>query len=219
VRHCIRDFVRIVSETLPVPEPVYEFGALQVPGQEEFADLRPLFPGKRYVGCDMRQGPGVDVVADLHDLTLESGCAGTVIVMETLEHVEFPWKAMEGVHRLLRDGGLLVISSVMNFPIHAHPNDYWRFTPEAFRSLMRDFPVAHADFAGDDEFPHTVVGVARKSTEPLPPEFFAALEQWKRRWYYRDGNWRRDLKRTLLLFVPPIVRMVLPRRLARALWR
>ena len=216
MRKSIRSFVQMISETLPVPEPVYEFGALQVEGQEGFADLRPLFPGKQYVGCDMREGPGVDVVADLHDLTLESGCAGTVLMMDTLEHVEFPWKAMEGVHRVLRDGGLLVMSSVMNFPIHAHPNDYWRFTPEAFRSLMRDFPVAHADFAGDDEFPHTVVGVARKSTEPLPPEFFAGLERWKRQWYFLEGNSWRNRKK---MFLPPILHGHFLRKLAATLRR
>ena len=27
----------------------------------------------------------------------------------------------------------------MNFPIHGYPNDYWRFTPEAFRALAADF--------------------------------------------------------------------------------
>ncbi len=42
------------------PEPIVEIGSLQVPGQEGFADLRPLFPGRCYVGCDLRPGPGVE---------------------------------------------------------------------------------------------------------------------------------------------------------------
>lgn len=108
MRKSIRSFIQMVSETLTVPEPIYEFGSLQVEGQEGFADLRPLFPGKRYVGCDMREGPGVDLVMDLHDLRLEDGAAGTVLMMDTLEHVEFPREAMAGVHRILREDGLLV---------------------------------------------------------------------------------------------------------------
>lgn len=216
MRKSIRSFIQMVSETLTVPEPIYEFGSLQVEGQEGFADLRPLFPGKRYVGCDMREGPGVDLVMDLHDLRLEDGAAGTMLMMDTLEHVEFPREAMAGVHRILREDGLLVMSSVMNFPIHAHPNDYWRFTPEAFRSLMRDFPVAHADFAGDEEFPHTVVGVARKGTQPLPPEFFDALDRWKKRWYFLEGNSWRNRKKMLL---PPILHGHFLRKLAATLRR
>jgi hypothetical protein len=60
MRESIKQFVKIAADTLPILEPIYEFGALQVPGQEGFADLRPIFAGKEYVGCDMREGPGVD---------------------------------------------------------------------------------------------------------------------------------------------------------------
>jgi hypothetical protein len=60
VRLPIKDFVSIVAETLPITAPVYEFGALQVPGQEGFADLRPCFPHHEYLGTDIRAGAGVD---------------------------------------------------------------------------------------------------------------------------------------------------------------
>ncbi len=58
----IKRFAEICSQTLPVFEPIYEFGALQVEGQEGFADLRSFFPGKSYIGTDFREGPGVDVI-------------------------------------------------------------------------------------------------------------------------------------------------------------
>ena len=74
-------------------EPIYEFGALQLPGLEEFADLRPFFRGKSYVGCDMREGRGVDKVLNLHNIDLPDESVGTVITLDTLEHVEFPHKA------------------------------------------------------------------------------------------------------------------------------
>ena len=87
MRKSLKDFARIVAETLPAAEPIYEFGARQVAGQERFADLRPLFPGKIYVGCDMRPGPGVNRVLDLHALDLPSDSVGTVLCFDTLEHV------------------------------------------------------------------------------------------------------------------------------------
>ena len=70
MRKNVIDFARIVSSTLETIEPVYEFGSLQVKGQVGFADLRPLFPRKKYVGCDMQQGPGVDMIIDLHKTEL-----------------------------------------------------------------------------------------------------------------------------------------------------
>jgi hypothetical protein len=47
MRESIKQFVEIVADMLPILEPIYEFGALQVPGQEGFADLRPIFAGKK----------------------------------------------------------------------------------------------------------------------------------------------------------------------------
>jgi len=58
MRQNIKDFVSIVSKQLPIIEPIYEFGSFQVSEQIGLADLRPLFPEKEFVGCDMRAGPG-----------------------------------------------------------------------------------------------------------------------------------------------------------------
>ena len=135
MRQTIKDLVSIVVSTLPIKEPIYEFGSLQVSGQEGFADLRPLFPGKEYVGVDMRQGIGVDQILNLHKINLPQESVGTVICLDTLEHVEYPHRALEEIHRVLKPDGIAIISSVMYFPIHDHPDDYWRFTPEAFRSF------------------------------------------------------------------------------------
>ena len=57
-------FCNLVAKTLDCPDPIVEFGSYQVEGQEGYANLRALFSGKEYVGCDMRPGPGVDRVED-----------------------------------------------------------------------------------------------------------------------------------------------------------
>src|SRR5208337_314921 len=43
--------------------------------------------GQVYVGCDMRPGPGVDRVEDVSASNLPDGSAGTVLCIETFEHV------------------------------------------------------------------------------------------------------------------------------------
>lgn len=60
-----------------------EIGAFQVAGQEKISDLRPLFPGKTYVGCDMQTGPGVDRLEDIHNLSFRSGQVGTFLLADT----------------------------------------------------------------------------------------------------------------------------------------
>ena len=81
-RESIVEFARICARTLPLIDPVYEFGSFQVEGQVGFADMRPLFSAKQYVGADMRTGPWVDVVLNLHHLDLPSESVAASAVKE-----------------------------------------------------------------------------------------------------------------------------------------
>lgn len=206
MRELVKQFVGICAETLPIPEPVYEFGSLQVPGQEGFADLRPLFPGKKYVGADIRSGPGVDVILDLHNIDLPSECVGTVLVIDTLEHVEFVRKAVEECHRILQPSGILIASSVMNFPIHDYPCDYRGFTPEGFSSLLKPFARSFVDCVGESNFPHTVVGVGFKGSIPenSMEEFPRRFQAWKAQWT-SDQATTLGWKGTVAKLTPPLL--------------
>lgn len=198
-----RDFVSICSNHFSIEEPIYEFGSMQVPGQEDFADLRPFFPGKEYVGADMREGLGVDKILNLHNLDLPADSVGTIICLNTLEHVEYPHKAVEEIYRVLKPNGIAVISSVMDFPIHDYPYDYWRFTPEGFKSLLKPFAASFVGFAGMEDFPHTVIGVGFKGGSPPLTQFEKSYQEWKVLQGYHAGlstfEWIRKL------ITPPIL--------------
>jgi len=200
MRQKIKDLVSIVATTLPIRGPIYEFGALQVPGQEGFADLRPYFPQQDYVGTDMLEGPGVDKLLDLYDIDLPSESVGTVLCFETLEHVEYPHRALEQIHRILKPDGIAVISSVMDFPIHDFPHDYWRFTPEAFNSILKPFANSLVGFAGREDFPDIVVGIGFKGAFPQMSEFNRRYMEWKKGF---------SLYQIVKLFTPPIILPVL----------
>lgn len=204
MREEIKQFIKICSETLPVDEPIYEFGALQVPTQVGFADLRPLFPDKKFVGADMREGDGVDVILNLHDIDLPPESVGTVLVMDTLEHVEYVRKAMEEVHKILKKNGILIMSSVMNFPIHDHPYDYWRFTPEAFKSLLKPFDESFVGYMGKEDFPHTIIGVGFKGkvSETDIRIFKEKFSEWKQR-YGKCILRRKSFKEWVKPIIPP----------------
>jgi len=150
----LRGVLQATAATFSLPSPIVEIGAYQVAGQEELINLRPLFPGQPYLGLDMRPGPGVDRVENIENLTLDSRCAGTVIAMSTFEHVRCFWKGIAEVKRILQSDGVLVVSTPFYFHIHAYPSDYWRFTPEAWDSLL------------EDGFPQRILGQCGPQTRP-----------------------------------------------------
>lgn len=178
MRDHTKAFCRLVADTFDCPGPVYEFGSYQVEGQLDYADLRSLFPNRDYVGCDMRAGPGVDRVEDVSAMTLSDGGAGTVLCIETFEHVFEVRRAFDEVFRVLRPGGLFVITSPLNFRIHGYPDDYWRMTPQCLRRMLQPYAGRLVGFQGYPKFPHTVMALAGKA--PLAADFANRAETLRR---------------------------------------
>ncbi len=198
MRKSLWKYINIVLDTLPITEPIYEFGSYQVEGIAQETDLRPLFANKVFIGCDMRAGPGVDKVLNLHNIDLPDSTAGTVFLMDTLEHVEYPHQAVSEIYRILKPGGLLVMSSVLDYFIHETPNDYWRYTPDAFRSLLKPFQQAHVGWYGPDYFPQTVVGIGIKEAELPLADFEQRYAEWNKKFTYMTRQVELDLMRQTL---------------------
>jgi SAM-dependent methyltransferase len=157
---------RAVAETFNLPGPVLEVGSYQVPGQEEIANLRSFFPGKRYLGIDLRPGPGVDEIADVEALPFADGAFGTVIAMNTFEHVPHFWRGFDEAYRVMRPDGALLISCPFYFHIHDHPRDYWRFSPQAFELLLDRYPQKILGWHGPRKRPAGVWAVAFREQRP-----------------------------------------------------
>lgn len=216
----IRRFVVDLMEAVDLPEPVVEFGSMQVEVEQD-ADLRPLFDGKAFIGTDMREGPGVDRVEDLRALSFADGEVGTAICLDTLEHCADPAQACRELHRVVAAGGVCAISSVMFFVIHAYPSDYFRFTPEGFRALLDGFDDVWVAGLGDPNLPVQVVGVGAKGRSlDLSLERLPSLAEAQRRWEDPVGRVRvgsylmspREVARTLASQTPRLVRERLGRR-------
>lgn len=211
----IRRFVADLQRVEAMPGPVYDFGSLQVEAGQD-ADLRPLFPGLPFTGVDMRPGPGVDAVMDLRALELPDASVGTALCLDTLEHCEDPPQACRELARVTAPGGICVTASVMLFGIHAYPSDYFRFTPEAFRSMLgQGFDDVWATGIGHPGFPSQVVGVGVKGrTLDLAAERLASLAAAQHRYEAGRGHVRvgifnyppRELARALVRQAPRLIR-------------
>src|SRR5262249_47139239 len=197
----LHGMVRASAETFDLPEPILEIGAYQVAGQQAIANLRPLFPGKKYIGLDQRPGPGVECIADVEALPQTDNSLGSVIAVSTLEHVPRFWRAFEEIFRVLRPDGVLLVACPFYFYIHAFPNDYWRFTPAALDFLLESYPTRIMGWHGPRRRPINVWGLGfREDHQPVTREKFEQYQtrleaycrqpvRWKKKLRYNIGRW------------------------------
>jgi SAM-dependent methyltransferase len=198
MRNNVRAFVEIAAEAFALDGPVYEFGSYLVEGQRGRGDLRAFFPGRRYIGCDMREGPGVDRVCDLACLDLPDECARTVLCLDTLEHVFEARRAVEEMIRILAPGGMLLVSAPMDFRIHDYPSDYWRLTPSCLARLLAPLDATLVGSQGIENYPHTVLGIGCKTPVSSrfargASRFLEGFQGWLHDQASRAG-WRTRLK-------------------------
>jgi SAM-dependent methyltransferase len=148
-------------------------GAVLEIGSKDYgstSSFREFYAGSDYVGVDMSEGKGVDVVADLTRSvgSLPESHFELGICCSVLEHVEKPWLFAANLTRLIRPGGRLYMSVPWVWRYHAYPDDYFRFSHRGVRSLFDEFTwssifyssTTHDEFVeiGDD----SVAGVDDK---------------------------------------------------------
>jgi SAM-dependent methyltransferase len=147
VHRSIHDFaLRTITREDIADRSVLEVGARDINGT-----LRPFIQSlgaSSYRGTDKHPGPGVDTVIDAADLADYYGeeSFDVVICTETLEHIKDVPAAMRSMKRVLRTGGLLIITARSpGFPRHGYPEDYWRFTREHAMNLVNDMILELAE--------------------------------------------------------------------------
>src|SRR5262249_6920279 len=178
MNHFLNGVARAGGETFDLPAPVLEIGSYQVEGQEGIAELRQYIKAKPYIGIDIRPGPGVDQIADVEELPHATGSIGSVIALSTFEHVQHFWRGLDEIRRVLRPDGVLFLSCPFSVRVHNYPNDYWRFTPEAFEVLLKEYPTKIVGWHGPPKRPENIWAVAfRENRAPISPLQF---EQYRR---------------------------------------
>jgi SAM-dependent methyltransferase len=87
--------------------------------------------GAQYTGIDVSQNASnsVEVVASILSLPIDNNTFDVVYCTEVLEHVPDMNIAFREIARILKPGGVLVITVPFAYPLHEEPFDFWRITP------------------------------------------------------------------------------------------
>jgi len=89
-----------------------------------------------YVALDMFPNPNVDIVGDLHNTNLPENSFDTVVCTQVLEHVNQPFDVVKEIYRLLKLGGVCILTAPFMHPHHADPVDNYRFTKEGLENIF-----------------------------------------------------------------------------------
>ena len=121
------DAVAELARQLPDAARVLDAGS----GEGQYAHH---FARQRYTGIDLAVGDifwdysKLDAVADLTALPFPRGTFDAAIHIVTIEHLREPGRALKEISRALKPDGVLLIAAPLEWEVHQHPHDYFRYT-------------------------------------------------------------------------------------------
>jgi SAM-dependent methyltransferase len=84
--------------------------------------------------CDLKARPGV--YGDARTIPFADQSFDGVLCSQVLEHVDRPETVVREMERVLKPGGMGLISVPFFYNLHMEPNDYFRFSPYGIKKLF-----------------------------------------------------------------------------------
>ncbi len=140
---------------------IIDIGSYNVNGS-----FRPIFESWKpaeYVGVDIAEGPGVDVVCTAEETLAKFGPESfdMVISTEMIEHTRNWRKVISNFKNLCKPGGVILVTTrSYGSHYHAYPNDFWRYEADDFKNIFSDLIINKIDTDPVDP------GVVIKATKP-----------------------------------------------------
>lgn len=113
-----------------------------------------IFPHRITFDIDPSRNP--EIVGDIHAMPFADASQETILCLEVFEHLITPPRAVAEMYRVLKPGGLLILTTRFAFPVHDVPGDFWRYTPYALRHLFREWRIVEIEYEAD---PFTTIAI------------------------------------------------------------
>lgn len=121
---------------------------------QDHEGAQPYFPNATVETLDIDPKSGATYIADLcnnNQDVIPSERFDVVVCTEVLEHTLQPFDAVNEIQRILKPGGVAIVSTPYNFRIHGPLPDCWRFTEHGLRALFKDFEIAELNALEDKD--------------------------------------------------------------------
>jgi SAM-dependent methyltransferase len=107
-------------------------------GDKPYAEITRPFVSE-HVGVDYAGAldlAGVDIVATAYDIPVPDASFDCLLLTEVLEHLEEPVQALTECCRILRPGGIGIITVPFMWHLHAEPRDFFRYSAFGLRHVV-----------------------------------------------------------------------------------
>jgi len=121
---------------------------------QDHAGASPFFPKSIIETLDISLEAGTTYTADLckdNKHVIPNGRFDVVVCTEVLEHTLQPFDAVKEIGRVLKPGGIALVSVPYNFRIHGPLPDCWRFTEHGLRALFSEFDIDTIEALEDED--------------------------------------------------------------------
>lgn len=169
----------VLEERKRVRSPILEVGSKNHGNTNNF---RPAFPEATYLGVDLEEGDGVDLVCDLAapfeevDRRLQGRRFRTGICLSVLEHCHQPFLLAENLTRILEAGASLFVSVPWVWNLHGYPDDYWRISPAGIALLFPRFEVVEESSFWSTKNRGERIPLSQRKHNVKEPAFFKTPE-------------------------------------------
>ena len=160
-RHSRSGLIEVVKRELTgLDQPVVLSVGGYGPVDKELCDYVISQKGE-FVTFDINPSHNPDVLGDIQNiawvLNQKKLIPDVIVALEVFEHVPNPAHAAASCYSALPEQGKLILSTPWIIPIHDRPHDYYRFTPAALRTVLKDF--AHTSVLARGNFHDSIIAL------------------------------------------------------------
>ena len=125
-------------------------GRLLDVGAGSFSRYSKFFDVQEYIKMDVQPGKNVDVVGRAENIPLEAESFDSLVCTQVLGDIKNPLEALKEFFRVLKPGGMVLLTESFINEMHDEPRDFWRFTKFGLEYLFQEagFKIVGIDQRG-----------------------------------------------------------------------
>jgi len=117
-------------------------------GAGDFSRYESFFDCKEYIKMDIEKNNNVDVVGRAEKIPFEDGSFDSVICTQVFEHLDKPFEAAKEIGRVLKKGGICLLTIPQVNELHEEPVDYFRYTKYGMKKVFSQFKLINSSQRG-----------------------------------------------------------------------